>query len=107
MADSGIFRVKIELSRFFSDYKSIAFVSVDRKWKNVRQFHRHIADIFDVKKFILLTSDGVYLPGMYTENSYILIRIIGFFQFKSKLILFIKFIAKEHIGIIERGDIIQ
>ncbi|XP_055301361.1 uncharacterized protein LOC129567971 isoform X3 [Sitodiplosis mosellana] len=77
MVDSDIFRVKIELGNFFSDHKSKAYVSVNRQWKNVRQFHRHIGEIFDVKKFVLLTSDGVYLP------------------------------AKEHIGIIESGDIIH
>lgn len=64
MADSDIFRVKIDLKYFYTDHKSKAYVSINRQWKNVRQFHRHIADIFDVKKFVLLTSDGVYLPGM-------------------------------------------
>lgn len=66
MADSEIFRVQINLNGFFTDHKSKAFVSVNRQWKNVRQFHRHIADIFDVKKFVLLTSNGVYLPGTFT-----------------------------------------
>lgn len=72
MVDSNIFRVQIDLGNFFSDHKSKAYVSVNRQWKNVRQFHRHIGEIFDVKKFVLLTSDGVYLPGMYftlTNNS--------------------------------------
>lgn len=63
MIDSEVFRVQVNLGNWFSDHKSKAYVSVNRQWKNVRQFHRHIADIFDVKKFILLTSDGVYLPG--------------------------------------------
>lgn len=63
MADSDIFRVKIDLGNYFSDHKSKAYVSVNRQWKNVRQFHRHITEIFDVKKFVLLTNDGVYLPG--------------------------------------------
>lgn len=63
MADTGIFRVKIDLGQFYSDHKAKAYVSVNRQWKNVRQFHRHITEIFDVKKFVLLTNDGVYLPG--------------------------------------------
>lgn len=63
MANSDIFRVQINLGYFFSDYKAKAFVSVNQQWKNVRQLHRHIGDIFDVKRFVLLTNDGVYLPG--------------------------------------------
>lgn len=63
MAQSDIFRVKINLGRFYTDHKSKAYVSVNRNWKNVRQFHHHIAEIFDVKKFVLMTNDGVYLPG--------------------------------------------
>lgn len=63
MADSGIFRVQINLGNFFSDHKAKAYVSVDTQWKNVRQFHRHIGEIFDIKRFLLLTNDGVYLPG--------------------------------------------
>lgn len=64
MVDADIFRVQIILNNYFSDHKSKAYVSVDRKWKNVRQFQRHIGEIFDIKKFILATNDGVYLPGM-------------------------------------------
>lgn len=65
MADSTIFRVKVNLSQFFTDHKAKAYVSVNPQWKNVRQFHRHITEMFDVKKFILLSNDGVYLPGSY------------------------------------------
>ncbi|XP_031634945.1 uncharacterized protein LOC116348174 isoform X2 [Contarinia nasturtii] len=77
MVDSDIFRVKIDFGNFFSDHKSKAYVSVNRQWKNVRQFHRHITEIFDVKKFVLLANDGVYLH------------------------------PKEHIDIIQSGDIIH
>lgn len=68
MAVSDIFRVKIDLGQFYSDYKSQAYVSVNPEWKNVRQFHRHITEMFDVKKFVLLTDDGVYLPGLYISQ---------------------------------------
>lgn len=74
MVDSDIFRVKIDLGNFFSDHKSKAYVSVNRQWKNVRQFHHHIGEIFDVKKFVLLTNDGVYLPGMYCTHNELMMK---------------------------------
>lgn len=72
MVDSEIFRVQIDLGRFFTDHKAKAYVSVNRQWKNVRQFHRHIDEIFDVKKFVLLTNGGVYLPGKCILNKFLL-----------------------------------
>lgn len=72
MADSGIFRVQINLGNFFSDHKAKAYVSVDTQWKNVRQFHRHIGEIFDIKRFLLLTNDGVYLPGKCLMDTFLL-----------------------------------
>lgn len=63
MADPSIFRVQINLGSFFSDHKSKAYASVNRQWKNVRQFHRHIGEIFGIEKFHLITSNSIYLPG--------------------------------------------
>lgn len=57
------FRVKIILSNYFDDHKSKAYVSVNKKWKNVRQFHKHLEEIFGLSKFILTTNDDIYLPG--------------------------------------------
>lgn len=65
MVDADIFRVQIVLNNYFTDHKSKAYVTVNREWKNVRQFQRHISEIFDIRKFVLTTSDGVYLPGMF------------------------------------------
>lgn len=86
MVDSDIFRVKIDLGNFFSDHKSKAYVSVNRQWKNVRQFHHHIGEIFDVKKFVLLTNDGVYLPGTYLTHNELMMKsywiLLQYFKFK-------------------------
>lgn len=57
------FRVKIILNHYFDDHKSKAYVSVNKQWKNVRQFHKHLEEIFGVNKFILTTNDNIYLPG--------------------------------------------
>lgn len=60
-----LFRVKIILSHYFDDHKSKAYVSVNKQWKNVRQFHKHLEEIFGLTKFILTTNDEVYLPGKF------------------------------------------
>lgn len=62
------FRVKIILNSYFDDHKAKAYVSVNKQWKNVRQFHKHLEEIFGLSKFILTTNDGIYLPGKFTAR---------------------------------------
>lgn len=109
------FRVKIILSNYFDDHKSKAYVSVNKQWKNVRQFHKHLEEIFGLSKFILTTNENIYLPGKFILalcHCNVMASIIrnGFsfnFQFDYSLMpCAYNFPAKENISVINRGDTI-
>lgn len=88
---SDWFRVKIILNNYFADHKSKAYVSVNRQWKNVRQFHKHLEEIFDVSKFILTTADDIYLPGKFCLLCFVTFRggggVFSSFHFECSLLL--------------------
>lgn len=102
------FRVKIILNSYFDDHKAKAYVSVNKQWKNVRQFHKHLEEIFGLTKFILTTNDDIYLPGKWYTTSRGVYRSIerppigDLCWFMCSCI----FSAKENISIISRGDTI-
>lgn len=63
MVETNVFRVQIILNNYFNDYRAKSYVSVNRQWKNVRQFHKHLNELFGLERFLLTTGDNIYLPG--------------------------------------------
>lgn len=58
------FRVKINLSKFFSDERKTAFVFVDSSnYDNIKDLEDHIINLFEIDdKIYLTTEDGTLLP---------------------------------------------
>lgn len=57
------FRVKVDLTKFFYDYRKDAYVYVeDEKWSTVKDLQDHISKMFKINKNIYLSSDDIFIP---------------------------------------------
>lgn len=57
------FRVKVNLSEYFSDYRKDAYVYVeDESWSTVKDLQDHISRSFKINKNIYLSSDNIFIP---------------------------------------------
>lgn len=63
MAEQNIFRVQVDLSEFYIDYRRSSYICVDYNWERVEQLHTHLKETFHINRFYLVTKEDVYLPS--------------------------------------------
>ncbi|KAH8401157.1 hypothetical protein KR009_003429 [Drosophila setifemur] len=56
------FSMRLDLSNFFSDERSMSLVLIDAAWQNIKDVQDHIQSLFSLKDLSLLTTDGCFLP---------------------------------------------
>lgn len=57
------FRIKVDLSEFFSDCRKESYIFVKQEWAQVKKIQNHIMTLFSLSRSpLLITGDGIYLP---------------------------------------------
>ncbi|XP_034665826.1 coilin-like isoform X2 [Drosophila subobscura] len=56
------FRIKVDLSYFFSDEREHAYVLINSACKNIEDLQHHIQNLFNLRNIRLRTNSGYFLP---------------------------------------------